>query len=93
MINSLIEILNVVRTNCRSKWLKKVMEKGNVIFRTINHGFSIELLFLVNFIPKYLQGAISCSVDLASREDDIVIASKSNLSLGDVLVTRIYRIE
>uniref|UniRef100_A0A0R3RFL9 CASPASE_P20 domain-containing protein n=1 Tax=Elaeophora elaphi TaxID=1147741 RepID=A0A0R3RFL9_9BILA len=39
------------------------------------------------------KGAISCSVDLASRKDDVVIASKNNLSLGDVLVTRIYRVE
>ncbi|CAG9537655.1 unnamed protein product [Cercopithifilaria johnstoni] len=39
------------------------------------------------------KGAISCSVDLANRKDDVVIASKDNLSLGDVLVTRIYRVE
>ncbi|VDK71433.1 unnamed protein product [Litomosoides sigmodontis] len=39
------------------------------------------------------KGAISCSVDLASRRDDIVIASKNDFSLGDVLVTRIYRVE
>ncbi|KAL3994648.1 Caspase domain family protein [Acanthocheilonema viteae] len=39
------------------------------------------------------KGTISCSIDLATRKDNVVIASKNNLSLGDILVTRIYRVE
>ncbi|KAM3719243.1 Mucosa-associated lymphoid tissue lymphoma translocation protein [Dirofilaria immitis] len=38
-----------------------------------------------------LKGNILCSIDIANRKDNVVIASKSNLSLGDILVTRIYR--
>ncbi|EJW87040.1 hypothetical protein WUBG_02052 [Wuchereria bancrofti] len=62
---------------------ERIIEDGN-------DGVSISVM-LSNL--QRLKGAVSFSVDLASRKGDIVIASKSNLSLGHVLVTRIYRVE
>uniref|UniRef100_A0A915Q0Q2 Caspase family p20 domain-containing protein n=1 Tax=Setaria digitata TaxID=48799 RepID=A0A915Q0Q2_9BILA len=62
---------------------ERVIEDGD-------EGVSISVM-LSNL--QRLKGAISCSIDLSNREDNRVIASKSNIPLGDVLVTRIYRME
>ncbi|VDN05274.1 unnamed protein product [Thelazia callipaeda] len=40
-----------------------------------------------------LKGTISCSVDLVNCENNALLATESNLSLGDVLITRIYKTE
>lgn len=44
-------------------------------------------------MTKISKGAVTCSVDLSRREDDVIMSSKSDVTLGDVLITRIHKTE
>ncbi|EJD75552.1 hypothetical protein, variant [Loa loa] len=72
------------------RFSKNVDVSAERIIEDGDDGVSISVM-LSNL--QRLKGSILCSVDLASRKDDTVIASRSNLSLGNVLVTRIHRME